>query len=74
LAEGGEFLASEDFDFEPDFEFALLGPEPAHIGQRISFDHRPERIRELSGVWKGLNATGRARIFIKAAPPHPKKA
>ena len=50
LAEGGELLAGEDLYLEPDFELALLGPELAHFGKRISINHRPERIRELSGL------------------------
>ena len=48
LAQCRKLLAREDFYLQPDFKFALLRPEPAHFGEGISVNHRPERIRELS--------------------------
>lgn len=38
--QGSHGLTGKDFDFEPNFEFALLAPNLAHAGQGISFDHR----------------------------------
>jgi hypothetical protein len=67
LAESGELLAGEGLNLKPDFEFALLRPELAHFGKRISINHSPERIRELSGVWKGLNAPRGAQSALGAA-------
>ena len=38
-AEFGHRLTGEGFDLEPDFEFALLGPNGPHFRQGIAFDH-----------------------------------
>ncbi len=39
LAELGHRLAGEQFNLEPDLEFALVCPDVAHLRPRITIDH-----------------------------------
>ena len=39
LSEPGHRLAGEGLDLEPDFVFALVGPEGAHLRTGITVDH-----------------------------------
>ena len=39
----GHAFAGQDFNFEPDFQFALLRPERAHLRKRVTVNHRESR-------------------------------
>ena len=40
---GGHRLTGGHLDFKPDFILALLGPDSAHLGKGVAFDH-PRRL------------------------------
>jgi hypothetical protein len=39
LAELGHRFAREQFDLKPNLEFALVGPDIAHLRPRVTIDH-----------------------------------
>jgi len=60
-AEFGHRLAGEGLDLEPDFEFALFGPNGPHFRQGIAFDHWAR----IKPPMRGRANTGVRGIFAK---------